>query len=145
MISLRTFALSLLLLPACDGGAAVECQAAPDVAALVASADAGTLDALAADVCPEDAAPSHREPRLAAKAQPAGYDYVDTYPDDPFAFGCTLPSVNIADLSPQSCAIMLAACVDAQIGPCQGQTAKECAAAVSGCVESTQAACWDRL
>jgi len=70
---------------------------------------------------------------------------IDVYPDDPFAFGCDLPPVDLAELTPQSCAIMLAACVDAAIGPCGGMDAKDCAGAVDECVESTQAACWSRL
>lgn len=70
---------------------------------------------------------------------------VDSYPDDPFAFGCDLPPVDIDELTPQGCAIMLATCIDAAIGPCEGQDAKDCAAAVDACAESTQVACWSRL
>lgn len=70
---------------------------------------------------------------------------VDQTPSDPFSFGCDLPPVDIADLTPQGCAIMLTACIDAATGPCGDGDAKACQSAVDECVTSTQTACWDRL
>jgi hypothetical protein len=136
-------ALSFALIPACDGAGACADEPA-DVAALVARADADTLDAIAADVCPEDAAPAPEPRSVDGGAAPTGYVDGDAYPEDPFRWGCDLPPQDISKLTSQSCLIMLAACVDAQIGQCQDD-AKACQALQQQCVTNIESACWGRL
>lgn len=80
---------------------------------------------------------------LAACTSKQERSFEDQYPNDPFAFGCAMPSVDIATLTPKSCAIMTASCIDAAIGQCE--EAKACQAALAECLTSTQKACWDRL
>lgn len=71
--------------------------------------------------------------------------YPDTHPEDPFAFGCDLPPVDLADLTPQSCAITLATCADATIGQCEDADPKDCKAKLDLCVAHVETACWSRL
>jgi hypothetical protein len=140
-------ALSFALIPACDSAGA--CADEPtDVVALVARADADTLDAIAADVCPEDAATApapEPEPRsVDGGAAPATYIEGDAYPEDPFRFGCDLPAFNIAEpATARKCAIMLAACVDASIEQCD--EAKACQVKIQQCEQTVEQNCWAKL
>ena len=74
---------------------------------------------------------------------PTKRSFDDQFPNDPFAFGCALPPVDVAELTPKACAIMNASCIDAAIGQCE--EAKACQAALVECATNTQKACWDRL
>lgn len=70
--------------------------------------------------------------------------FVDQYPDDPFKFGCDLPSVDISEITPTACAIMLTACMDATIELCS-KDLKACFEMQESCYTWSRDSCWTKV